>query len=67
MNSTFTLGRIAGIRIGVNWSWLLVFGVLTWSLKSSVFPQTNPGLSSSTYLVMALVAAFLFFGSLLLH
>jgi len=67
VNSTFTLGRIAGIRIGVNWSWLLVFGLLTWSLKSSVFPETNPGLSDSTYLVMALVAAFLFFGSLLLH
>jgi Zn-dependent protease len=67
VNSTFSLGRIAGIRIGVNWSWLLVFGLLTWSLKSSVFPETNPGLSDTAYLVMALVAALLFFGSLLLH
>lgn len=67
MNSTFTLGRIAGIRIGVNWSWLVVFGLLTWSLESSVFPDTNPGLSHTTYLAMAVVAAFLFFGSLLLH
>jgi Zn-dependent protease/CBS domain-containing protein len=67
VNSTVTLGRIAGIRIGVNWTWLFVFGLLTWSLKSSVFPETNPGLSSTTYLVMALAAAFLFFASLLLH
>ena len=67
MNSTITLGRIAGIRIGINWSWLIVFVLITWSLKSSVFPQTNPGLSNTAYLVMAVVAALLFFGSLLLH
>ena len=67
MNSTITLGRIAGIRIGINWSWLIVFVLITWSLKASVFPETNPGLSNTAYLVMAVVAALLFFASLLLH
>jgi Zn-dependent protease len=67
VNPTVRLGRIAGIRIGVNWSWLIVFALIVWSLEASVFPAQNPGHSDGTYLAMAIVAALLFFGSLLLH
>lgn len=67
MNPTLTLGRIGGIRIGVNWSWLIVFALIVWSLEAAVFPAQNPGLAKSTYVGMAIVAAFLFFASLLLH
>jgi Zn-dependent protease len=65
--TTFRLGRIAGIEIGVNWSWLLVVALVVWSLADGVFPETNPGLSDGTYIAMAAVAALLFFASLLLH
>jgi Zn-dependent protease/CBS domain-containing protein len=61
------LGRVAGIRISIHWSWLVVFVLITWTLADSVFPNQNPGLSDTTYVVMALVAAALFFASLLLH
>ena len=44
-----------------------MFALITWSLASSVFPAQNPGLSDTTYVSMALVAALLFFASLLLH
>ena len=67
MNSSIELGRIAGIRIGVNWSWLVVLALIVWSLKVQVFPEENPGLAESTYLTMAIVAAVLFFASLLAH
>ena len=67
MNSSITLGRIAGVRIGVNWSWLVVFALIVWTLASAVFPAADPHLSKATYIAMALVAAFLFFSSLLLH
>jgi Zn-dependent protease/predicted transcriptional regulator len=67
VNSSFELGRIAGIRIGINWSWLVVFALIVWSLASAVFPSQNDGLSDATYLGMALVAALLFFASILLH
>jgi len=67
MTSSITLGRIAGIRIGIHWSWLVVFGLITWSLATAVFPDQNPGLGDSTYIAMAVVAAILFFTSLLLH
>jgi Zn-dependent protease/CBS domain-containing protein len=67
VNSSFELGRIAGIRIGINWSWLVVFALIVWSLASAVFPDQNEGLSDGTYIAMAIVAALFFFLSILLH
>ena len=67
MNPTFQLGRIAGIRIGVNWSWLIVFALIVWSLAAAVFPSQNPGFSDGEYVALAVAAAILFFASLLLH
>ena len=67
MNPSFEIGRIAGVRIGINWSWLVVFALITWSLATAVFPARTPGLSDGTYVTMALVAAVIFFASLLAH
>jgi Zn-dependent protease len=67
MGSSIRLGRIAGIEIGINWSWLVVFGLIAWSLAGAVFPSTNPGLAHGTYIAMAIVAAACFFASLVLH
>lgn len=67
MDSSFRLGRIAGVEVGVNWSWLVVFALITWSLAAGVFPDQDPGRSQATYVAMALVAAVLFFVSLLAH
>ncbi len=67
MNPTLRFGRIAGIPIGANWSWVLVVGLIGWSLGAGVFPDSNPGLSDTTYAVMAVVAVPVFFISLLLH
>src|SRR5918996_2892676 len=67
MESSFTVLRIRGIPIGAHWSWLFVFGLVVWSLATSLFPATYPGLSDGTYLVMGAVAGVLFFVSILLH
>lgn len=67
MNATFRLGRIAGIEIGINWSWLIVLVLMLWTLAAGIFPAENPGLSDGTYVAMAIVAAIVFFASLLLH
>ena len=67
MGTDLELFRIAGIRIGINWSWLVVFALISWTLADAVFPDQNPGLSDGTYIAMAIVAAVLFFASLLLH
>jgi Zn-dependent protease/CBS domain-containing protein len=67
MGSSIRLGRIAGIEFGLNWSWLVVFALIVWTLASGIFPSTNPGLSKGTHIAMAIVAAIFFFLSILLH
>lgn len=67
MNPGLTIGRIAGVRVAVHWSWLVVFVLIAWTLAEAVFPERNPGLSHVTYVVMALVASAAYFGGLLLH
>jgi Zn-dependent protease/CBS domain-containing protein len=67
VNGNITLGRIGGIEVRINWSWLVIFALIVWTLADGVFPSQNPGLSRGTHLAMALVAAVLFFASLLLH
>jgi Zn-dependent protease/CBS domain-containing protein len=65
--ATFRLGRVAGIEIGVNWTWLLVFGLIAWSLGGVEFPAAAPGRNGWVYAAMGLVATALFFASLVLH
>jgi Zn-dependent protease len=67
MNGNLTLGRFGGIQVRINWSWLVVFALIVWSLADGVFPSQNPGHSDGVYLAMAVAAALLFFASLLLH
>jgi Zn-dependent protease/CBS domain-containing protein len=66
-NGNITLGRFGGVVVRINWSWLVIFALIVWSLAAGVFPSQNPGLSSGVHLAMAIVAALLFFASLLLH
>lgn len=67
MQSTFKLGRVAGVEIGINWTWLVVFALTAWTLADGVFPETNPGLSNGAYWSMGIVAAAVFFVSILAH
>jgi Zn-dependent protease len=67
VNDSLSLGRIAGIRVGLNWSVLALAGILVWQLAAVVFPDTNPGLGGGTHLAMAVAAAVLFLLSILLH
>ncbi len=67
MRDSLTLARIAGIRVGVHWSWAVVFALIVWTLYSAIFPGQNEGLSDATYMAMAVVAAVVFFASLLAH
>ena len=67
VNGNIRLGRFGGIEVRVNWSWIVIFALIVWSLADGVFPSQNPGLSDGVHLAMAIVAAVLFFASLLLH
>jgi Zn-dependent protease/predicted transcriptional regulator len=67
MNSSLPLGTIRGIRIGANWSLVVIFALIVWTLADAILPSENPGLSDGVYLAMAIVAAILFFASILAH
>jgi Zn-dependent protease/CBS domain-containing protein len=67
MGAVLSLGRVAGIRLGLHWSWLVAVALIVWTLASGVFPATNPDLSGGAHLAMAVFATLLFFGSVLLH
>jgi Zn-dependent protease/CBS domain-containing protein len=67
VNGNITLGRLGGVEVRINWSWLVIFALIVWSLADGVFPSQNPGLSDGVHLAMAIAAALLFFASLLLH
>jgi len=64
---TLSVGRVAGVPVQVDWTWLIVFAVFAWILGADVFPQSNPGLGNGTYTAMAIVAVLLFFVCILLH
>ncbi len=61
------LFRILGIPIRIDFSWLIIFALISWSLASGYFPQVLPELSAAAYWAQGLAAALLLFVSVLLH
>ncbi|MEO6629913.1 MAG: site-2 protease family protein [Aquihabitans sp.] len=67
MGSDIPLGRIAGIKISMNVSVLLVAGLQAWLLATNRFPIESPGHSTNLYWIAGIAGALLFFASLLVH
>ncbi|WP_079023183.1 site-2 protease family protein [Streptomyces odonnellii] len=67
MRATFSLGRIAGVRIGVHWSVLVIFVLILVGLAQGRFPLVYPGHAVGLYWIAGLVTSVLFFASLLAH
>src|SRR6202050_4452914 len=67
MGQTFSLGRIFGIRIGVNWSVVLIVALLAYGLAAGQFPAEVPRRAEAGYGVAALVTAVAYMASLLAH
>ena len=67
MPGSLHLGKIAGINIEVNASWLIIFVLLTVSLATSWFPATVPHLSVGLYFVLGALASILLFAAVLAH
>ncbi len=61
------LGSIRGIPIRANWTLLVIFGLLTWSLASVGLPELARGYSDLAYWAAAALTTAAFLGSLLVH
>ena len=72
--SGFSLFRIGGIEIVVDYSWLIVFFLVIYTMDMAViamaqifFPNIQPQFSKQQYWVMGAVSGVLFFLSILVH
>ncbi len=61
------LGAILGIPIRIHYTWLVIFGLLSWSLAGGYFPQRYPDLPIAAYWIRGIIAALFLFGSVLVH
>ena len=67
MKGSWRIGRIAGIEIGIHYTWLLALVIFTWLLGQSYFPGTYPGWQTYSYWVAGFLATFILFISVLIH
>jgi Zn-dependent protease/predicted transcriptional regulator len=62
----FRVGRLFGVEIRIDWSWALIFVLMTWNL-SAIFSAWHPSWSSLEVLAVAVSASLVFFLCILLH
>jgi Zn-dependent protease/CBS domain-containing protein len=67
MESSFRIGRVGPIEIGIHYTWLFAFALVTWSLASGFFPSNYPGWGTATYWLVGLLAALALFACVLVH
>ena len=67
MNENLSLGRIAGIHVGLNWSLLVIAALIAWSLAVGLLPSAAPGQTSGAYWTAGIVSAFVYLAGLLAH
>ncbi len=61
------LGKIFGIQIGLDYSWFVIFALLTWMLAVSYYPDEFKNWSPPLYWLTGAVTALMLFASVLLH
>jgi Zn-dependent protease/CBS domain-containing protein len=61
------IARVIGIPIYLHFSWLIIFGLIAWTLSTGYFPAQSPDLPAASYWAKGLVASLLFFVSILFH
>lgn len=67
MSRSVRIGRLAGIPIGVQPLWLLIVGLITWSLGAAYYPDRVDGIAPLAAYSLGLASALLLFASILLH
>jgi len=67
VKETFSLGRIAGVRVGVHWSVLVIVVLVAVGLARGRLPAAHPGHSAWAYWASGVLTAVVFLASLLAH
>jgi Zn-dependent protease len=64
---TIPVGRLAGIPVGIQPLWLVIVGLMTWSLGAQYLPSEAPGLGAAAAYGLALASVLLLFAGILAH
>ena len=67
MTSSFRLGRVFGVDVGVHWSWVFIFVLVTWSFAAGVLDQFYPQWPEAQKWIAGAFVAGIFFLSVLAH
>ena len=67
MPGSFRVARLFGIELRIHISWVVILGLVFFSLWSDVFPSQYPFWSDQKTLLVSAVTALLFFGSIVAH
>jgi len=67
MRGVLKLGKIAGIDIGIHYTWIIALVLFTWFFAQSTFPTVYPGWTVKTYWIAGTVASLMLFVSVLIH
>jgi Zn-dependent protease/predicted transcriptional regulator len=66
-NKGLKIFTVSDIPVRVDWSWIIIFILVTWSLAGVYFPLEFPGRSVALYWGLGAISALLLFVSILLH
>jgi Zn-dependent protease len=66
-NQGILLGKILNIPVNVDYSWFLIFILLTWSLAISYYPSEFKQWPTSWYWILGAITTIMLFISVLLH
>ncbi|NIM99672.1 MAG: peptidase, partial [candidate division Zixibacteria bacterium] len=67
MKVSWRIGRIFGIDICIDASWLVIFGLFTWIMAAHYFPGGYPQWPKWQYWIVGALTSIFFFGSVLGH
>jgi Zn-dependent protease len=67
MRQTAPLGRVAGIRVGMHWSVLVMVVLIGWVLRAQILPAMTPHQPAVAYWAVAVLCAAAFMAALLAH
>jgi Zn-dependent protease len=64
---TISLGRIFGIPIGLDYSWFVIFVLLTWTMAVGYYPAQFKDWTVAQYWIAGAITSIMLFVSVLLH
>jgi Zn-dependent protease len=67
MRGSFKIGHIAGIEIGIHYTWIFALIFFSWIFAEGTFPELFPGWTTAAYWTSGIILAVLLFISVLIH